>query len=161
MWPRAYLAAPRALEPGKEPRLQLATLEPGAVLVPGWAEPPGPPVTGTASITAYAPEEVRVAVQADAPGVLVLSDLHSPGWSATVGGEPAPILHVNLVVRGVRVPAGTHEVVFRYEAPGLTAGLTVSGLSLALLGLLLAWPWPWRRLGAALAHEGGGGTAHA
>lgn len=145
VWPRAYLAAPRALVPGRTPRDQLAALEPGTALVPGWTEPPGPPATGSARITAYAPEEVRVAVQADAPGVLVLSDLHSPGWSATLGGEPAPLLGVNLVVRGVRVPAGTHEVVFRYEAPGLATGLALSGLSLVLLALLLLWRWPWRR----------------
>jgi uncharacterized membrane protein YfhO len=130
--------------PGRTPRDQLAALEPGTALVPGWTEPPGPPATGSARITAYAPEEVRVAVQANAPGVLVLSDLHSPGWSATLGGEPAPILGVNLVVRGVRVPAGTHEVVFRYEAPGLATGLALSGLSLALLALLLLWRWPWQ-----------------
>ncbi|HEX5746865.1 MAG TPA: YfhO family protein [Archangium sp.] len=146
VWPRAWLGAPRALEPGRAPVEQLATLERGTVLVPGWAEPPGPPATGSARVTAYAPEEVRVAVQAEAPGVLVLNDLHSPGWSATVGGEPAPILGVNLVVRGVRVPAGTHEVVFRYEAPGLTAGMTLSALSLVLLTLLLLWRWPWHRI---------------
>jgi hypothetical protein len=159
VWPRVYLAAPRALAAGKAPHLQLATLERGSVLVPGWAEPPGAPVTGSARITSYVPEEVGVEVQADAPGVLVLNDLHSPGWSATVGGEPASILDVNLVVRGVRVPAGRHEVVFRYEAPGLATGLLLSGLSLVLLVLLLLWPWPWRRLARAMA--AGGGTSAA
>ncbi|WNG56218.1 YfhO family protein [Archangium gephyra] len=146
LWPRAFLAAPRALEPGRSLVDQLATLERGTVLVPGWTEPPEPPATGSAHITAYAPEEVRVAVQANAPGVLVLNDLHSPGWSATMGGQPTPILGVNLVVRGVRVPAGTHEVVFRYEAPGLATGMTLSALSPGLLALLLLWRWPWRQL---------------
>jgi uncharacterized membrane protein YfhO len=41
-----------------------------------------------------------------------------------------------MVLRGVVVPAGTHEVVWRYRVPGLRMGLALSATGLLVM---LAW----------------------
>lgn len=60
--------------------------------------------------------------------VVVLSDAFAPGWTATVNGQPAPILRANYAFRAVEIP-GDASIVFRYRTPGLSAGVTVSGLA--------------------------------
>jgi hypothetical protein len=56
-----------------------------------------------AVIKEYGPAKVVVEVDAKEPGVLVLSDLHYPGWRVEVNGEKGSILRVNGLVRGVLV----------------------------------------------------------
>ena len=54
-------------------------------------------------------------VEVDGPaGFLVVSDTWLRGWSATLDGESVPVLRANYAFRAVGVPAGRHEVVFRY-----------------------------------------------
>ena len=61
------------------------------------------------------------------------------GWSVRVDGRAATPLRVNTVMRGVVVPAGRHEVEWRYRVPGLRLGAAVSVLTLvALAGAALA-----------------------
>jgi uncharacterized membrane protein YfhO len=69
-------------------------------------------------------------------GLVVLDDAWAPGWSVTVDGESAEPMETNVVVRGVVVPAGTHEVEWTYRVPGLRAGAALSALGLLAL---LAW----------------------
>lgn len=74
------------------------------------------------AITQDTPEEVRVAVNASAAGMLILSDTFASGWRATLDGAPVPLHRVNGLFRGVAVPAGPHEVQFRYVPRGLYFG---------------------------------------
>jgi hypothetical protein len=69
-------------------------------------------------------------------GVVVLDDTWGPGWSVEVDGRPARALQANMVLRGVVVPAGAHEIVWRYRVPGLRLGAALSAL-----GLLVALGW--------------------
>ena len=78
---------------------------------------------------------VSLDVVAAAPRLLVLNDTWATGWRASVDGTPVPIVPVNLVARGVVVPAGAHRVEMHYTPPGMRVGAFV-GL-LALLGLFL------------------------
>jgi hypothetical protein len=92
-----------------------------------------------ATITAYELELVRVSVEMDDDGLLVLTDAVYPGWQAAVDGVPAPIYQANGLFRGVMVPAGAHEVVFRYEPASLRFGAIVSALALLVwLALIMA-----------------------
>ena len=70
------------------------------------------------------------------PGVLVLADMWYPGWEATVDGNPAPVLAVDGVFRGVEVGQGAREVVFKYCPASFRIGVVVSLAGLALLLLL-------------------------
>jgi hypothetical protein len=72
-------------------------------------------------------------VETPRPALLVLTDLFYPGWTATVDGAPTRIWPAYHAFRAVEVPAGTHDVEFRYRPASFTAGLTISGLSLVVL----------------------------
>ncbi len=71
-------------------------------------------------------------------GLLVVNQSWAPGWTATIDGQPAPILRTNYLARGVAIPAGQHEVRFVYAPRSFTVGLILTlATSLALLGLLV------------------------
>ncbi|MBW2419459.1 MAG: YfhO family protein [Deltaproteobacteria bacterium] len=82
---------------------------------------------------------VHIRASARAPALLVLNDLWAAGWRAELDGEPVEILPVNLISRGIYLPAGEHEITMGYRPPGLTAGMAISGLALLALagGLVL------------------------
>jgi len=81
----------------------------------------------------YAASRVIVRANMACRGMLVLSDTYYPGWRAYVDGKRVPIYEVNFGMRGVVVPAGSHEVRFSYRPASVYAGA-----ALTLLGLLLA-----------------------
>ena len=70
------------------------------------------------------------------------------GWSATVNGEPAVIEKVNVGFMAVLVPAGTSEIRFTYQTPGLALGAAVT---LAGVLILLLYLWLARRFDRAAA----------
>ena len=53
------------------------------------------------------------------PGILMLNDRFDSDWTATVNGQPAPILRANFIMRGLELQAGQHDVVFRFNVPRL------------------------------------------
>ncbi len=141
--PRAYLATPRCVPDEASARTLIVsrTFRPGREVVvecpPDAPRDEAPPAgeLGQVRFVQYAPEHVELDVEASAPAVLVLSDAYYGGWSASVDGQPAPILPANVAVRGVRVPEGNHRVRFTYRTPGQGLGALISLGTLGLLGL--------------------------
>lgn len=140
------IASP-AFRPGREVVTdhRLSSLAPG----PGHRPP------GTARIVAYSAEKVAIVARTRAAGELVLSDTYYPGWTATVNGRPAPIHRVDYLLRGVAVPAGTDEVVFRYEPSSFSRGWEISLAAAIVLLVFAALGWRQRREGKAPAVEEG------
>jgi hypothetical protein len=93
------------------------------------------PVEGAARITGRRPDEVRLAVTADGPALVVLAENYYPGWEAWVNGEPAPVLLANHTFRAVAVPPGEHEVVFRFRPRGLFIGFWIYALGMLALAV--------------------------
>lgn len=68
------------------------------------------------------PEWLEFEIGADDRAFVVVADSHAPGWSATLDGAPVPITPVDLMVRGVAVPAGRHRLVMTHSTPGAASG---------------------------------------
>jgi len=141
--PRAYVARRVVRVPGEE---VLARLAAGGVaesytVVVDEADGDAPDAGGgTARITDETATHVKIAVDAEAPSLVVLLDAWSPDWRATVDDAPVPIRHANLVARAVAVPAGRHEVVFRHESRPFRRGAALSAASLlVLVALVVVW----------------------
>jgi uncharacterized membrane protein YfhO len=49
------------------------------------------------------------------------------GWKAYIDKEEVPILRANYMLRGLKVPAGSHEIVFEFKPQKYYFGNQVSG----------------------------------
>lgn len=92
-----------------------------------------PHTVATVDIIKYDPNEIELSVQTDTIGWLVLTDLYYPGWQATIDGDLVPIQPTNAALRGICVPAGTHDVTFSFQPILLAMGATFSLLGVFLL----------------------------
>jgi hypothetical protein len=89
---------------------------------------------GSARVTSYTPQEVRIEADAPADSFLVSSESHYPGWTAEVDGVETPIYITNTAFRGVPIPKGRHEVRMRFEPnflPGLAITIAAATLMIA------------------------------
>ncbi|MCY3553812.1 MAG: YfhO family protein [Gemmatimonadetes bacterium] len=101
----------------------------------------GPLGNSSVEITLHTPHRIEMAVDADAPCLLVLSEIYYPaGWQATMDGQPAEIHQTNYVLRSLAVPEGRYEVTMTFQPSSFTAGHLVSRIASALVlaGLIAA-----------------------
>ena len=142
--PRAWIVSAQRVVDGEDAALAAVT-EPGfaplreAVVetrLPRLPERPGR--GGDARIVADEAERVTLRASSPRAGLVVLSDVHYPGWTAEVDGREAPVERVDYLLRGVRVPAGDHTVELRYEPLSWTIGWVVSLVALILLAAAAA-----------------------
>lgn len=84
-------------------------------------------------------------VPPDASGWLVVSEAYHPDWTVTIDGKPAQTTRAEAALLGTYVPAGSHEVVFRFEAPAwYSLCLAIGTLSwIIALAALLYLPSKW------------------
>jgi hypothetical protein len=115
--------------------------------VAGLASGAGSTAAGTARLVSYGRERVVARATAPRTSLLVLTDVYYPGWKAFVDGRETPIERVDYLLRGVRVPAGSHDVEFRYEPSSWRFGWLISALALLTLVLLTAVGLRRRRAG--------------
>ena len=92
----------------------------------------------TVNLVEEAPDHLVYQVQADSDQFIVFSEMYYPqGWRATVNGLQTPIINVNYVLRGLKVPAGNSTVEFRFEPEVVVLGTAIRWGSLILFVLLL------------------------
>ena len=89
----------------------------------------------TASVTLVErrPSRVTFLTRAASDAFLVFFDAYSEGWAVTVDEATERVLRADACFRGVRLPAGTHRVVFSFHPPGVRDGLLLGLLGLVLL----------------------------
>jgi hypothetical protein len=104
---------------------------------------PGPTASGQRAKVAVqddSDDEIAARVTASGGGYLVVGDaMQQKGWSVTVDGKAAKLVPADDAMAGVFVPAGTHRVEFRYDAPGEKTGAALSGLAVVVSVTLLWW----------------------
>jgi hypothetical protein len=81
-------------------------------------------------------ENNRIVLEVDTPeaAFLFMSEAYYPGWRAYVDGRPTEILRANYVFRAITVGPGSHRIQMVCEPMSFKVGLTVSLLTLLLLG---------------------------
>ncbi len=80
---------------------------------------------------------VKIAVDVEQKGLVVISDNYHKGWKARVDGKPTPILLANYIMRAVPVSAGHHEIEMVFRPKLLLAGIFITAAGWALLAILL------------------------
>lgn len=82
-------------------------------------------------IDSYRPQRLVASVAADSAAVVGTSIPRWPGWKLEIDGRRAPLLAYNRAFLAFRVPAGRHRAVLRYRPDSFSAGLAVSGATIA------------------------------
>jgi hypothetical protein len=137
-FPRAFVVGQARPLPGRQdvPRAMRETDFRRVVLLEGHpgCSADAAPSFRPAEVHEYQPN--RVAVRADGPGFLVLADIAYPGWTASVDGQWVPIYRANYLFRAVELPAGNHDVLFRFDPASYRLGRIISMAALCLVVVL-------------------------
>lgn len=97
--------------------------------------------TASIQLTSYSNDEIKYKTSAKTNQFAVLSEVYYPaGWNAYIDGKKTDYAKVNYVLRGLSVPAGEHELVFKFEPDSVKTGnmLIVICNTLLLLIMILA-----------------------
>ena len=101
-------------------------------------------VTSTDSLASirmesYAPNHINYQFNANSEQLVVFSEIYyQPGWNAYIDGKPADHFRANFVLRAMRVPAGKHQIDFKFKPKAFYTTEKISVASMVLFFLLLA-----------------------
>ncbi|MBU1821439.1 MAG: YfhO family protein, partial [Bacteroidetes bacterium] len=91
-------------------------------------------------LTSYKPNELTYESNAKSEQLAVFSEIYynvRDDWKVTIDGQPATLLRANYVLRALRVPAGKHTIVFRFDPISVSTGRTIDLISsILLVGLI-------------------------
>lgn len=96
-------------------------------------------VDSSASIklTSYAPDKLSYHSVSNSDQLAVFSDIYYPkGWNATIDGKPAEYVRANYVLRAMKIPSGSHEIIFEFSPTVYNDGERISFAGSALLLIL-------------------------
>jgi hypothetical protein len=100
---------------------------------------------GTIRLTSYKPNEILYQANSNSEQLAVFSEVwYGPdkGWNAYIDGQKTDYIRVNYILRGLKVPAGNHEIKFVFEPSSYATGSIMSLISsLLLIALLVLFIW--------------------
>jgi hypothetical protein len=99
-------------------------------------------VKGHIVLTDYAPNKLIYDYTSDKNGFVVFSDIwYGPnkGWYSYIDDKPAEHIRTDYIFRGMKVPAGSHKIVFEFKPRSYYLGEKISLFSslIMILGLLV------------------------
>lgn len=103
--------------------------------------------TSQITLTSHAPDHLVYTSRNPNDGFAVFSEIYyDKGWKASIDGNPAEIIKTNYFVRGLQVPKGEHEIVFKFEPQAVETGglITLSSNILFILLLIGGVFWVYK-----------------
>lgn len=92
----------------------------------------------TIKLTSYKPDELKYASNNPNIGYAVFSEMYyKNGWNAYIDGKLTAHDRVNYALRGLSIPAGKHNIEFKFEPQVVKTGSMISLISFVLMLLLL------------------------
>ena len=85
------------------------------------------------------PHEKVYAFSSSQSSFAVFSEMYyEKGWIATIGDQESKVYPVNYVLRGLQIPAGEHQIRFRFEPKVIQLGSGIQLVAIVFLMLLIA-----------------------
>lgn len=92
-------------------------------------------------LIAYQPNELQYESSSSEEQLAVFSEVYyKNGWNAYVDGKLSPYFRADYILRAMIVPAGKHEIDFKFEPTVIKKGNTITLISYAFL-LLIPMGW--------------------
>ncbi len=149
--PKAWTVADVQVVPGRDERLtrlMQSSFQPGRVALvedapPHDFVPGGTAETDGVELKLYQPNRITLVTQTSGSRLLVLGEKYYNWWYVSIDGKPTRMVPVNHILRGVYIPAGAHQVVWRFDPLPFKIGryVTLGGAAC----FMLMWWYDWRR----------------
>ncbi len=118
-------------------------------------QPPVPDSSAYIKLKQNLNDKIDYTFHSTTPQFAVLSEVYYPlGWDAFIDGKKAAYVKTDYVLRGMYVPAGDHEIEFRFEPKSVSTGRTITIISnvIVFLSMILAVVFYIRRKQRPDAH---------
>jgi uncharacterized membrane protein YfhO len=96
------------------------------------------------ALTKYGLNQLLYTAQNNGEGLAVFADIYYPaGWKAYIDEKESPIIRVNYALRGLKIPAGKHNIRFTFEPATFFLGRKISAISsiVLLIGVAIGFIW--------------------
>lgn len=88
--------------------------------------------------TSYAPNKLTYKAKSQKGGVAMFSEIYFPwGWNVTIDGQPVSMGRANYVLRALRIPSGTHDIVFTFDPQSLRTTNVISIIAVILIYVIV------------------------
>lgn len=93
--------------------------------------------TATIQLLSYQPNQLKYKSHSKSDGFAVFSEMYyKNGWNAYIDGKLTDYIKVDFALRGMPIPAGKHEIEFKFEPQVVKTGSTITLISfLFMLGV--------------------------
>lgn len=87
------------------------------------------------TLTDYQPNALKYEVDSKNGGVVVFSEIYYPGWISYIDGKEVEHGRADYILRVMNVPAGKHQIEFKFDPKSLHTTETIAYTALAILAL--------------------------
>lgn len=96
--------------------------------------PSAPDSSNKISLTTYQPNKLVYAYESNSPQLTVFSEVYyDKGWNAYIDGKLVEHLRADYILRALPVPAGKHQIEFRFEPKTVETGEKIAYASSGIL----------------------------
>ncbi|MFM2229357.1 MAG: hypothetical protein RL607_615, partial [Bacteroidota bacterium] len=90
--------------------------------------------TASIQLTSYQPNHLKYNSNSAQEGFAVFSEMYyKDGWNAYIDGKLTDYIKVDFALRGMQIPAGKHQIEFKFEPQVVKTGSTITLISFLLM----------------------------